>query len=59
MKGLYDISVLFKMFKRFEKVVLTWKNGQKWAKMAVPESANIHYCLYFSQTSLSQSEGHV
>ena len=33
MKGLYDISVLLKMFKRFEKVVLTWKNGQKWAKM--------------------------
>ena len=50
MKGLYDISVLFKIFKRFEKVVLTWKNeakwgknGQKWAKMAAPESANIHY----------------
>ena len=33
MKGLYDISVLFKMFKRFEKVVLAWKNWEKLAKM--------------------------
>ena len=40
MKGLYDISVMFKIFKRFEKVVLDFKfkkkwgkNGQKWAKM--------------------------
>ena len=33
MKGLYDISVLFKIFKRFEKVVLAWKFGEKWAKI--------------------------
>ena len=31
MKELYDISkcVVFKMFKRFEKVVLAWKNWEK------------------------------
>ena len=51
MKGLYDISVMFKIFKRFEKVVLDFKfkkkwgkNGQKWGKMAAPESPYIHYC---------------
>ena len=32
-EGLYDISVLFKMFKRFEKVVLAWKFGEKLAKI--------------------------
>ena len=46
MKGLYDISVMFKIFKRFEKVVLAWKNWQKWGKMAAPESAIIHYSYH-------------
>ena len=32
-KELYDISVLLKIFKRFEKVVLAWKNWEKWGKM--------------------------
>ena len=50
MKGLYDISVMFKIFKRFRKMVLDFKfkkkwgkNGQKWGKMADPDPANIHY----------------
>ena len=54
MKGLYDISVMFKIFKRFEKVVLDFKfkkkwgkNGQKWAKMAVPDPATIHYLYLY------------
>ena len=41
---------LFKIFKRFEKVVLDFKfkkkwgkNRQKWAKMAVPNPAIVHY----------------
>ena len=29
MKELYDISALLKIFKRFEKVVLAWKNWEK------------------------------
>ena len=34
MKELYDISVLFfKIFKRFEKVVLAWKNRGKLGKI--------------------------
>ena len=33
-KELYDISVFFKIFKRFEKVVLVWKNWEKLAKMS-------------------------
>ena len=33
MKELYDISVFFKMFKRFRKVVLAWKNWEKLVKM--------------------------
>ena len=31
-EGLYDISVLFKIFKRFEKVVLDFKFKKKWGK---------------------------
>ena len=42
MKELYDISV-FKIFKRFEKVVRAGKNQEKWGKMAVPEAPIIHY----------------
>ena len=45
------LNVCFKMFKRFRKVVLAWKNGGKmkkngvkWGKKLAPESANIHYC---------------
>ena len=48
-KELYDISMLFKMFKKFEKVVQGWKNGLKWGKITAPESAYIHY--YTSQMS--------
>ena len=34
MKELYDISkCVFKIFKRFEKVVLAWKNWEELGKM--------------------------
>ena len=44
MKELYDISVSFKMFKRFEKVVLSWKNWEKWAKIGKNSCPRIPNC---------------
>ena len=53
MKELYDISLnmcFLRVFKKFLKVVRVgkkWsegdKNGVKWGKKSVPESAFIHY----------------
>ena len=31
------------MFKKFEKMVRGWKNWEKWAEIAAPESPIIHY----------------
>ena len=47
MKELYDISVLFLRFlrdlKKWSWLEKIGKNWEKWGKMAVPESPNIHY----------------
>ena len=48
MKELYDISLLFflrclRNFEKWSKVEKIGKNGQKWGKIAAPESPYIHY----------------
>ena len=47
MKELYDITVLFlrclRNLKKWSWIEKIRKNRQKWAKMAVPKPANIHY----------------
>ena len=47
MKELYDITVLFlrclRNLKKWSWILILRKNEGKSGKMAVPESANIHY----------------
>ena len=47
MKELYDISMLFlrclRNLKKWSKGGKIGKNEEKWGKMAVSESPNIHY----------------
>ena len=57
MKELYDITELFKIFKRFEKVVRDGKNREKSGKMSEPESPNIYYLPTYSiKTFLNLSQ---
>ena len=58
MKELYDITELFKIFKRFEKVVRDGKNREKSGKMSEPESPNIYYfgiCPFLQRITIVKS----